>query len=61
FQVHAVPQDQVGVLRFDDIAQRWLVTSEGAFSYLAQDYQLKEVYLWRSTPMSKARRNRSAG
>ena len=22
------------------------MTSEGAFSYLAQDYQLKEVYLW---------------
>ncbi|MFE8049957.1 metal ABC transporter substrate-binding protein [Brenneria goodwinii] len=26
--------------------QRWLVTSEGAFSYLAKDYQFKEVYLW---------------
>lgn len=26
--------------------KRWLVTSEGAFSYLAQDYQLKEIYLW---------------
>jgi len=26
--------------------KRWLVTSEGAFSYLARDYQLKELYLW---------------
>ena len=26
--------------------QRWLVTCEGAFSYLARDYQMQELYLW---------------
>ncbi len=26
--------------------RRWLVTSEGAFSYLARDYGLRELYLW---------------
>lgn len=26
--------------------RRWLATSEGAFSYLARDYGLKELYLW---------------
>lgn len=26
--------------------KRWLVTSEGAFSYLAKDYNLNEGYLW---------------
>lgn len=26
--------------------KRWLVSSEGAFSYLARDFDLKEVYLW---------------
>ena len=26
--------------------QRWLVTSEGAFSYLTRDYDLREAYLW---------------
>jgi manganese/iron transport system substrate-binding protein len=26
--------------------QRWLVTSEGAFSYLARDFNLREAYLW---------------
>ncbi|MBW9086792.1 metal ABC transporter substrate-binding protein [Rhizobium wenxiniae] len=27
-------------------SHRWLVTSEGAFSYLARDFGLKELYLW---------------
>jgi manganese/iron transport system substrate-binding protein len=27
-------------------AQRWLVTSEGAFSYLARDFGWREAYLW---------------
>jgi manganese/iron transport system substrate-binding protein len=26
--------------------QRWLVTSEGAFSYLARDYGMREAFLW---------------
>ena len=26
--------------------KRWLVTSEGAFSYLARDFALKELFLW---------------
>ncbi len=27
-------------------AERWLVTCEGAFSYLARDFGMKELYLW---------------
>nr|WP_100368020.1 metal ABC transporter substrate-binding protein [Yoonia maricola] len=26
--------------------QRWLVSCEGAFSYLARDFQMQELYLW---------------
>jgi manganese/iron transport system substrate-binding protein len=34
--------------RLDAISadQRWLVSSEGAFSYLTRDYDMKEAYLW---------------
>ncbi|WP_407965563.1 metal ABC transporter substrate-binding protein [Bartonella sp. C271] len=34
-ELQAIPEDK-----------RWLVTSEGAFSYLARDFGLKELYLW---------------
>ncbi|WP_155723830.1 metal ABC transporter substrate-binding protein [Brucella anthropi] len=34
-QLMAIPEDK-----------RWLVSSEGAFSYLARDFGLKELYLW---------------
>lgn len=34
---------QIGNIPEDD---KWLVTSEGAFTYLAKDYGLKELYLW---------------
>lgn len=34
--------------RFDRVPpnRRWLATSEGAFSYLARDFGLRELYLW---------------
>lgn len=34
--------------KLDTIPQdrRWLVSSEGAFSYLARDFGMKELYLW---------------
>ena len=43
-------RDTIGPLR-DRIAaipesRRWLVTCEGAFSYLARDFGMKELYLW---------------
>ena len=40
--------------------QRWLVSSEGAFSYLTRDYQMQEAYLGRSMPTSRGRPSRCA-
>ncbi|MDA9207333.1 metal ABC transporter substrate-binding protein [Octadecabacter sp.] len=34
-EIQTIPEDQ-----------RWLVTCEGAFSYLARDFGLQEAYLW---------------
>jgi len=34
-QIMALPQDR-----------RWLVSCEGAFSYLARDFEMQELYLW---------------
>jgi manganese/iron transport system substrate-binding protein len=34
-QLEAIPEER-----------RWLASSEGAFSYLARDFGLKELYLW---------------
>nr|WP_298413585.1 metal ABC transporter substrate-binding protein [uncultured Halomonas sp.] len=34
-QIAQIPEDK-----------RWLVTCEGAFSYLARDFDMKELYLW---------------
>ncbi len=28
------------------VEQRWLVTSEGAFSYLARNFEMRELYIW---------------
>jgi len=36
-------RDELAALPED---RRWLVTSEGAFSYLARDFGLRELYLW---------------
>ncbi len=43
-------RDTIGPIRakLDEIPEdrRWLVSSEGAFSYLIRDFKMKELYLW---------------
>lgn len=45
-KVEALRSDLKQSLAAIPAAQRYLVTSEGAFSYLARDLGMKEIYLW---------------
>jgi manganese/iron transport system substrate-binding protein len=45
-QIKAIDEPLRQLLAAIPEGQRWLVTSEGAFSYLARDYGLRELYLW---------------
>lgn len=45
-QVRSIRAELVESLRDIPDAKRYLVTSEGAFSYLAKDLNMREVYLW---------------
>jgi manganese/iron transport system substrate-binding protein len=45
-QITAVIDPIKAVLAAIPEERRWLVTSEGAFSYLARDFGLRELYLW---------------
>jgi manganese/iron transport system substrate-binding protein len=42
-QISAPIQAQIDLI---EPSRRWLVTSEGAFSYLARDFGLKELFIW---------------
>ena len=45
-KVTAIRENLIQTLSIIPDNQRYLVTSEGAFSYLAKDLNMKEVYLW---------------
>ena len=45
-EIHAAATPIREVLAALPEDQHWLVTSEGAFSYLARDFGLKELFLW---------------
>ncbi|HCQ71660.1 MAG TPA: metal ABC transporter substrate-binding protein [Rhodospirillaceae bacterium] len=45
-QLSAIKTDLMARMNKIPAQQRYLVTSEGAFSYLAKDFNLTEVYLW---------------
>jgi manganese transport system substrate-binding protein len=45
-KLKAIDSDLTSSLAFVPIDRRYLVTCEGAFSYLARDYSLEEIYMW---------------
>ena len=45
-QIKSVGEPVARKLERIPLNQRWLVSSEGAFSYLIRSYQMKELYLW---------------
>ncbi|MDX3927746.1 MAG: metal ABC transporter substrate-binding protein [Shinella sp.] len=45
-KINALAEEIRGELAALPEDRRWLVTSEGAFSYLARDFGLKELFLW---------------
>ncbi|MBU0581694.1 MAG: metal ABC transporter substrate-binding protein [Alphaproteobacteria bacterium] len=45
-KIHAVVEPLRAEIATIPEDKRWLVTCEGAFSYLARDFGLKELYLW---------------
>lgn len=45
-KIKAIDQELRNTISTIPSAKRYMVTCEGAFSYLAKDYGLKEVYLW---------------
>ena len=45
-QLKAIDEELQGDLEQVPENQRYLVSCEGAFSYLARDYNLKEIYMW---------------
>jgi manganese/iron transport system substrate-binding protein len=45
-EIHATLEPLREIIAAVPEERRWLVTSEGAFSYLARDLGLRELYLW---------------
>ncbi|NJM36612.1 MAG: metal ABC transporter substrate-binding protein [Akkermansiaceae bacterium] len=45
-KINAVDEPVRQKLATIPVEQRWLVSSEGAFSYLCANYDLKQLYLW---------------